>query len=254
MRHSAPCGPVDRTRTRCTINSIARSPRVRRPGARNVQGHRHAQAWIFVAAGVRGVRRCERPALDHQRPRPRTAEPALEAAGERPGDRRPSLRPSAAQGQLPHVAHDRRARRAAGARLHRRRHRRRGHRLGHHHLARRPDQPIRRARIPYGNQRVSAFVDFVNGRTTPYDDDGHGTHVAGIIAGNGYDSNGQKAGIAPDASLVVLKVLDGNGQGTISNIIAALDWVLAQPHAVQHPRRQHVGRRGDHRVGTGPTR
>jgi len=80
---------------------------------------------------------------------------------------------------------------------------------------------------PYGNQRVKAFVDFVNGRTTPYDDDGHGTHVAGIIAGNGYDSNGQKAGMAPDADLVALKVLDANGNGTISNIIAAFDWILA---------------------------
>ncbi len=80
---------------------------------------------------------------------------------------------------------------------------------------------------PYGNQRVSAFVDFVNGRTLPYDDNGHGTHVAGTIAGNGYDSRGQKAGMAPDASLVSLKVLDANGGGTISNIIAALDWVVA---------------------------
>ena len=79
---------------------------------------------------------------------------------------------------------------------------------------------------PYGNQRVSAFVNFVNGNQTPYDDNGHGTHVAGIIAGNGYDSNGQKAGVAPDASLVSLKVLDGNGNGTISNIIAAFDWVV----------------------------
>jgi serine protease AprX len=79
---------------------------------------------------------------------------------------------------------------------------------------------------PYGNQRVSAFVDFVNGITTPYDDDGHGSHVAGIIAGNGYDSNTKNAGIAPDANLVVLKVLDGQGNGTISNVIQALDWVL----------------------------
>ena len=78
---------------------------------------------------------------------------------------------------------------------------------------------------PYGNQRVRKFVDFVNGRTQPYDDNGHGSHVAGIIAGNGYDSNGEKAGIAPNASLVSLKVLDANGQGTISNIIAALNWV-----------------------------
>jgi serine protease AprX len=80
---------------------------------------------------------------------------------------------------------------------------------------------------PYGNQRVKKFVDFVGNRTAPYDDDGHGTHVAGIIAGNGYDSDGKKMGAAPDASLIVLKVLDSNGNGTVSNIIAALNWVLA---------------------------
>jgi serine protease AprX len=81
--------------------------------------------------------------------------------------------------------------------------------------------------FPYGNQRVAKFVDFVNGRTLPYDDNGHGTHVAGSIAGNGSDSKGQKAGIAPGASLVSLKVLDANGVGTISRIIAALNWVAA---------------------------
>jgi serine protease AprX len=80
---------------------------------------------------------------------------------------------------------------------------------------------------PFGNQRVSAFVDFVNGIQTPYDDDGHGSHVAGIIAGNGYDSNTRNAGVAPDADLAILKVLDGQGNGTISNVIQALDWVLA---------------------------
>jgi serine protease AprX len=81
--------------------------------------------------------------------------------------------------------------------------------------------------FPYGDQRVAKFVDFVGTRTTPYDDNGHGTHVAGIIAGNGYDSNGEKAGIAPKASIISLKVLDDNGQGTIGNIIAALNWVVA---------------------------
>ena len=80
---------------------------------------------------------------------------------------------------------------------------------------------------PYGNQRVSKFVDFVNGRTLPYDDNGHGSHIAGTLAGNGYDSKGLKAGIAPGASLVSLKVLDQNGQGTVSRIIAALGWVAA---------------------------
>src|SRR5205823_8075509 len=81
--------------------------------------------------------------------------------------------------------------------------------------------------FPYGDQRVAKFVDFVNGRTMPYDDNGHGTHVSGIIAGNGYDSRGEKAGIAPDASIISLKVLDANGSGTIGSIIAALNWVAA---------------------------
>src|SRR5262249_32514650 len=79
--------------------------------------------------------------------------------------------------------------------------------------------------FPYGNQRVSKFVDFINGRSAPYDDNGHGTHVAGTVAGNGYDSSGEKSGIAPSASLIVLKVLDANGQGTIGNIIAAMNWI-----------------------------
>ena len=75
-------------------------------------------------------------------------------------------------------------------------------------------------------QRVTAFVDFVNNRTTKYDDWGHGTHVAGIIAGNGYDSLGARAAIAPRANIVALKALDGEGKGRISNIIAALDWAV----------------------------
>ncbi len=75
-------------------------------------------------------------------------------------------------------------------------------------------------------QRLVKFVDFVNGRTTPYDDNGHGTHVAGIIAGNGLDTWGARAGMAPAANLVSLKVLDDHAGGYISNVIAALDWVF----------------------------
>jgi len=78
-----------------------------------------------------------------------------------------------------------------------------------------------------GAPRVDRFVDFVSGQEAPYDDYGHGTHVAGIIAGNGFDSSGARTGIAPRARLVVLKALDGSGQGSISNVIAALDYAVA---------------------------
>ncbi len=77
-----------------------------------------------------------------------------------------------------------------------------------------------------GNQRVAKFVDFVNGATQPYDDNGHGTHVTGIISGNGYDSRGTKSGIAPSAHIVSLKVLDAQGRGVISDVIAALEYAI----------------------------
>jgi serine protease AprX len=76
-------------------------------------------------------------------------------------------------------------------------------------------------------QRVDQFVDFVNGRLSPYDDYGHGTHVAGIIAGNGFDSGGGRTGIAPGARLIALKVLDRFGKGRISDVIAALGYAVA---------------------------
>ena len=81
-------------------------------------------------------------------------------------------------------------------------------------------------------QRVDRFVDFVNARLTAYDDYGHGTHVAGVIAGNGFDSNGARAGIAPGARLIALKVLDASGKGRISDVIAALDYVIAEREAL----------------------
>ncbi len=82
------------------------------------------------------------------------------------------------------------------------------------------------------SQRVDRFVDFVDGSATPRDDFGHGTHVAGIIAGNGFDSGGARSGMAPAARLTVLRVLDGSGQGRISDVIAAFDYVVAHRAAL----------------------
>ena len=77
-----------------------------------------------------------------------------------------------------------------------------------------------------GGQRIARFVDLVGNRTIPYDDYGHGTHVAGIIAGSGFDSGGARMGIAPGVRLTVLKVLDAQGNGRISDVITAFDYIL----------------------------
>ncbi len=69
-------------------------------------------------------------------------------------------------------------------------------------------------------------MDFVSDMPLAHDGYGHGTHVAGIIAGNGYDSDGARRGIAPGASLVVLKVLDEAGDGHISDVIASIDYAI----------------------------
>ena len=85
---------------------------------------------------------------------------------------------------------------------------------------------------PEQAQRVDSFVDFVGLRDGAYDDYGHGTHVAGIVAGNGYDSFGTRTGIAPGARLTILKVLDYQGRGHVSDVIAALDYIVRNKAAL----------------------
>jgi serine protease AprX len=74
--------------------------------------------------------------------------------------------------------------------------------------------------------RIVAFQDFVNHRSKPYDDDGHGTHVAGIAAGNGAQSGGRYSGIAPQANIIALKSFDDGGSGKSSNVIAGIQWAI----------------------------
>jgi serine protease AprX len=69
---------------------------------------------------------------------------------------------------------------------------------------------------------VVARVDFVNDRSTLLDPSGHGTFVAGLIAAHGPTFKG----VAPDAKLISLRVLDQNGNGTMHAVLAAFDWLL----------------------------
>lgn len=73
--------------------------------------------------------------------------------------------------------------------------------------------------------RVRAFKDSISGKNVCYDDNGHGTHVAGILAGDGRMSRGVLAGMAPEAHLAIVKVLNQKGEGDIDNIADGLKWV-----------------------------
>ena len=82
------------------------------------------------------------------------------------------------------------------------------------------DSGVRVTHTDFGG-RASHGYDFVDGDPDASDCDGHGTHVAGTVGGNTY-------GIAKAASIVAVRVLDCNGDGVGSDIIAGVDWVTAQ--------------------------
>ena len=92
------------------------------------------------------------------------------------------------------------------------------------------------APVPDLAGRISAFYDFTNGQggvpTAPVDPYGHGTHVAGLIAGSGALSNGQFEGVAPSAHLIGLRVLDTSGSGSTSDAIAAVEFATANREAL----------------------
>lgn len=75
--------------------------------------------------------------------------------------------------------------------------------------------------------RIIGFKDFINKRDEAYDDNGHGTHVAGIIAGNGYSSKERYVGIAPKANILAIKAMDEDGGGSTSEIIEAIAYAVA---------------------------
>ncbi|SCE97795.1 Serine protease, subtilisin family [Micromonospora viridifaciens] len=75
--------------------------------------------------------------------------------------------------------------------------------------------------------RISTSADFT-GKGNSTDGQGHGTHVAATVAGSGAGAVGIRSGVAPHADLIVGKVLDDNGDGYNSQIIAGMEWAVAQ--------------------------
>ena len=80
---------------------------------------------------------------------------------------------------------------------------------------------------PDFGRRIIGFRDFINKKIHYYDDSGHGTHVCGILAGDGSLSKGKYMGIAPDVRLVVGKILDKNGEGSVENMLEGIEWILS---------------------------
>ena len=79
--------------------------------------------------------------------------------------------------------------------------------------------------IDFGS-RIRAFCDFTKGKTGPYDDNGHGTHVSGILGGDGAASDGRYKGAAPGCSIIALKVLDRFGNGSREDVLRAFRWIV----------------------------
>ena len=81
--------------------------------------------------------------------------------------------------------------------------------------------------------QIAGFWDFTRGgvATRPKDDFGHGTHVAGLIASSGLQSRKEFEGIAPGVRLYGFKVLDDKGRGRTSDVVAALEFIVANRRA-----------------------
>jgi serine protease AprX len=89
-----------------------------------------------------------------------------------------------------------------------------------------------------GSSRIAANVLATPGTTRPGDDIGHGTHVAGIIAGNSFNrpasdpAHGAYVGVAPEADLVAIKVADDDGYSTVVDVIGALEFAVEHKDAL----------------------
>jgi serine protease AprX len=78
----------------------------------------------------------------------------------------------------------------------------------------------------YPHSRIRYFKDFVHNRNVPYDDNGHGTFMSGVAAGNGYMSRGKYIGVAPKANIISLNAMDKDGGGDSMQILRAMQWII----------------------------
>jgi serine protease AprX len=68
---------------------------------------------------------------------------------------------------------------------------------------------------------ITGWMDNVNGRQDPYDDNGHGTHIAGIIA-----AKGEIDGVAPEVKMIIVKAISASGSGSDSDVAEGIDYAV----------------------------
>ncbi|MFP3344689.1 S8 family serine peptidase, partial [Halomonas sp. SIMBA_159] len=78
--------------------------------------------------------------------------------------------------------------------------------------------------ISHEDLRVVGGVSFLDYTTSYNDDNGHGTHIAGIVGA--LDNNKGIIGVAPGIDLYSVKALDKDGNGKYSNVIKGIDWAI----------------------------
>jgi len=77
----------------------------------------------------------------------------------------------------------------------------------------------------FPKNRLIKFIDLINNQTIPYDDNGHGTFVAGVACGNGIFNKGNK-GFAHLANIICIKALSNKGDSNCNKILDAMQWVF----------------------------
>lgn len=100
----------------------------------------------------------------------------------------------------------------------------------------------------FKNRKI-IFRDFLKNKTEAYDDNGHGTHVAGTIGGSG--ASGTQIGVAPEVNFVIGKIFDEDGGSTLSTILRGMEWISNPDGNPQTPDRPRVV---NNSWGSGPSR
>lgn len=82
--------------------------------------------------------------------------------------------------------------------------------------------------ITNSNNKIRKFLDIINGLSYPYDDNGHGTFISGLICGNGISSKGVYRGIAENSHIYSIKAFNDLGKAYVSDILFSIETLIKE--------------------------